>query len=122
MCSTEPARGRAHQRRQGGVAVADRGHRIALPPALTLQRRAQQCVRLLGHAAHEREAPGGLSFPLHLAADRLEVANLMTGHGTYVGAIEHDDGPARVRRCGLVRRVSDRRDPCCCLPVGRLEP
>ncbi len=36
------ARGRAHQRRQGGIAVADRGDRDALPPALVLQRRAQQ--------------------------------------------------------------------------------
>ncbi len=36
------ARGRAHQRRQRRVAVADRADRIALPPALTLQRRAQQ--------------------------------------------------------------------------------
>jgi len=88
------ARGRAHQRRQGGVAVADRGDRVAFPPALTLQRRAQQCVRLLGHAAHQGEAPGGVALILHLAADRLEVANLMAGYGTYVGAIEHDDGPA----------------------------
>jgi len=34
------ARGRAHQRRQGGVAVADRGDWLALPPALVQQRRA----------------------------------------------------------------------------------
>ncbi len=116
-----PARGRAHQRRQGGVAVADRGDRVALPPALVEQRRAQQDMGLLGHAAHQSEAPGGLSFPLHLAADRLEVPNLMTGHGTYGGAIEHDDGPARVRRCGLGRLVSDSCDLGCCLPVGRLK-
>ncbi len=31
---SRPARGRAHQRWQGGVAVADHGHRVALPPAL----------------------------------------------------------------------------------------
>ena len=36
------ARGRAHQCRQRGVAVADRGDRLALPPALVLQRRTQQ--------------------------------------------------------------------------------
>jgi len=111
----------SHQRRQRGVAVADRGDRLALPPVLVLQRRAQQGMRLLGHAAHEREASGGLSLSLDLAADRLEVPNLMTGHGTYVGPVEHDDGPARVRRCGLGRIVSDSRDLGCCLSVGRLK-
>ncbi len=116
------ARGRAHQRRQRGVAVADHGDRVALPPALIKQRRTQQCMGLLGHAAHQGKAPGGLSVPLHLAADRLKVANLVTGHRTYVGTIEHDNGPARVRRCGLGRIVSDSRDLGCCLPVGRLDP
>ncbi len=74
------------------------------------------------NAAHQGKASGGLSFPLHLAADRLEVPNLVTGHGTYVGAVEHDDGPPPVCRCGLVRLVSDSRDLRCCLPVGRLDP
>jgi len=83
------ARGRAHQRRQCGVAVAGRGDRIAFPPALVLRHGAQQGVRLLGHAAHEREAPGGVALPLHLAADRLEVPNLVTGHGTYVALLLH---------------------------------
>jgi len=59
-----------------------------------------------------------MALSLDLAADRLEVANLVTGHGTYVGAVEHDDGPARVRCCGL---VWDRHDFRCCLSVGRLE-
>jgi len=40
----QTARGRSHQRRQRGVAVADRGDRLALSPALVLQRRAQQCM------------------------------------------------------------------------------
>ena len=78
-------------------------------------------MRLLGHAAHQGKAPGGLSFSLHLAADRLEGPGLMAGHGTYAGAIEHDGGPARVRRCGLGRLVSDSHDLRCCLPVGRFE-
>jgi len=116
------ARGRAHQRRQGGVAVADRGDRVALPPALVSQRGTQQGMRLLGHAAHQSEASGGVALMLDLAADRLEVANLVTGHGTYVSAIEHDDGPVFIRCCGLVRLVADSRDLRCCLPVGRLEP
>ncbi len=106
---------------QGKVAVADRGHRIALPPALTQQRRAQRRVGLLGHASHQGKALGGLSFSLHLAADRIEVANLVTRHRTYEGAVEDDDGPARVRRCGLGRIVSDSRDLRCCLPVGGLK-
>jgi len=59
---------------------------------------------------------------LDLAADRLEVANLVIGHGTYVGAIEHDGRPARVRRRGLVRRVLDSRDLRCCSPAVRLDP
>jgi len=115
------ARGRAHQRRQRGVAVADRDDRVALPPALVLQRCTQQGMGLLGHAAHQGKAPGGMALMLDLAADRLEVAGLVTRHRTYVGAIEHDDGPARVRRCGLGRLVWDSHDLRCCLPVGRLE-
>ncbi len=59
---------------------------------------------------------------LDLAADRLEVPNLVNGHGTYVGAIKHDNRPARVRRCGLMRRVPDSRDLGHSLPVVRLEP
>jgi len=115
------ARGQAHQRRQRGVAVADRGHWIALPPALVLQRRAQPGMGLLGHAAHHGEAPGGVALILDLAADRLEVPNLVTGHGTYVSAIEHDDGPVFIRCCGLVRLVPDSRDLRSCLPVGDLK-
>ncbi len=52
------ARGRSHQGWQRGVAVADYGDRLALPPALILQRRAQQCMGLLGHAAHHRRSVG----------------------------------------------------------------
>jgi hypothetical protein len=76
---------------------------------------------LLGHAAHQGEATGGVAIVLHLAADCLEVPNLMTGQRTYVGAIEHDNGPTRVRCCGLGRRAPDSRDLGCCLPVGRFE-
>jgi len=59
---------------------------------------------------------------LDLAADRLEVPNLVTGHCTYVGAVEHDDGPVFIRCCGLVRRVPDSRDLRSGLPAGRLDP
>ncbi len=59
---------------------------------------------------------------LDLAAGRLEVPNLVTGHGTYGGAIEHDDGPVFIRCCGLVRLVPDSRGLRSRLPVGRLEP
>jgi hypothetical protein len=45
------AHGRAHQGPQRGVATADRGDRVALPPTLLLQRRAQQCIGPLAHAA-----------------------------------------------------------------------
>ena len=76
---------------------------------------------LLGHAAHQGKAPGSVALSLHLAADRLEVPNLMTKHRAHVGTIEHDDGPVRVRCCGLGRLVSDSRDLGCCLPVGCLE-
>jgi len=79
-------------------------------------------MRPLGHAAHQGKASGGVALMLHLAADRLEVPNLVTGHGTDVGAIEHDDGPARVRRYGLVRLVLDSSDLRCCLPVVCLDP
>ena len=58
---------------------------------------------------------------LHLAADRLEVADLVTGHSTNVGAVKHDDRPARVRRSGLVRLFPDSRDLRRRLPVSRLE-
>jgi hypothetical protein len=116
-----PARGRAHQGRQRGVAVADHGDGVALPPALIKQRRAQQCMGLLGHAAHQGEAPGGVTLSLHLAADRLEVANLVARHSTYVGAVEHDDGPVVIRRYGLGRFASDSRHFCGCLPVVRLD-
>jgi len=115
------ARGRAHQRRQRGVAVADRGHWIALPPALIKQRRAQQSMGLLGHAAHQGEASGRVALSLHLAADRLKVPNLVTRHRTDVGAIEHDDGPVVIRRYGLGRFASDSRHFCGCLPVGCLK-
>ena len=114
-------RGRAHQRRQRGVAVADRGDRLALPPALVQQRRAQQGVGLPGHAAHQGEAPGGVFFMLHLAADRLEVPDLVARHCTNVGAIEHDNGPVVIRCGGLGRLARDNHDLCCRLPVDRLE-
>ena len=39
------ARGRAHQGRQRWVAIADCGDRVALSPALTLQRRTQLALR-----------------------------------------------------------------------------
>jgi len=71
------ARGRAHQGWQRGVAVADRGDRVALPPALVPQRRARQGMGRLGHAAHHGEAPGGVALMLDLAADRLEVPSLV---------------------------------------------
>ena len=95
---------------------------MTCPPALILQCRTQHCMRLLGHPAHQGKASGRVTLSLHLAADRLEVANLVTGHGTNVGAIKHDDRPARVRRCGLVRPVWGNRDLRCCLPVARLKP
>jgi len=76
---------------------------------------------LLGCAAHHGEATGGMALMLHLAADRLGGPGLAARHGTYVGAIKHDDRPARVRRRGLVRRVPDSRDLRRCLPVVRLE-
>jgi len=61
-------------------------------------------------------------LPLHLAADRLEVANLVTGHCTYGGTIEHDNGPSLIGCCGLVRLALDGHDLRRCLSVGRLEP
>ncbi len=79
---------------------------------------------LLGCAMHHGGAPGGVALMLDFAADRLEIANLvtgMTGHGTYVGAIKHDNGPARVRRRALVRLGRGSRDLRCRLPVDRLE-
>ncbi len=48
-------------------------------------------------------------------------SGLVTRHCAHVGAIEHDNGPARVRRCGFGRIVSDRRDLRGCLPVVRLK-
>jgi len=57
-----------------------------------------------------------------LAVGRLEVPNLMTGRGAYVGAIEHDDGPGFIGCCGIVRLVMDSHDLRCGLPVVRLEP
>ena len=74
---------------------------------------------LPGHAAHQGEAPGGVALPLHLAADRLEVPNLMAWHCTYIGAIEHDDWPACCRATAWVRvrrlsgmRASSRNEAC----------
>ena len=104
-----------------GVAVADRGHRFALPPALLQQRRAQQRMGLLGHAAHQGEAPRRAALMLDLAADRLETPGLLTRHRAHVGAVQHDHGPARVGRRGLAGLALDRRDRCCRLPVGGLE-
>ena len=63
---------RAHQRRQRGIAVADRGNNVAVPPALVQQRRPQQRMGPLGHAAHQGKAPGIAACTPDFAADRLE--------------------------------------------------
>src|SRR5205085_10655361 len=101
--------------------VADRGYRLALSPALLPQRRAQQPMGLLGHAPHEGEAPAGVALLLDLAADRLEVPDLVARHRTHIGAVEHDNGPARGGPCRL-RAILDRHDRRSCLPVTCLEP
>ena len=54
---------------------------------------------------------------LDLAADRLEVANLLARHGADVGSVEHDDGLAGVQN-GCILKHGCRHG----LPVGFLDP
>jgi hypothetical protein len=60
---------RLHECWQGGIAVTDRGHRLTLPPALRPQRRAQQRMGLLGHAAQEGKSSAEAPLLLDLATD-----------------------------------------------------
>jgi hypothetical protein len=76
---------------------------------------------LLGHAAHEGEAPAGVALLLDLAADRLEVPDLVARHRTHIGAVEHDNGPARIGPRRL-RSILGRHDRRSCSPVACLNP
>jgi hypothetical protein len=70
---------------------------------------------LLGHAPHQGKAAAAMALMLDLAADHLEVPHLVTRHSTHIRAVEHDNGPARVRRDRVLN--DDRRT----LPIGRLK-